>query len=125
MILDTNALSDLAKGSADLESLIKSGGPYFLPVPVLGEYRYGLIYSTKRRQLESWLSLAEFCFTVLPTTAMTAICYADTRSKLKELGSPIPEADLWIAALAIEHDLAIISKDRHYDVVPGVRRVEW
>lgn len=125
MILDTNALSDLAKGSAAVNQLLMLGGPHHLPVPVLGEYRYGLIFSSKRAQLESWLSIAELRFPVLPTTATTAIHYANIRAELKSRGTPIPEADLWIAALAIEHDFPILSRDRHYDVVPGIQRIEW
>ena len=38
---------------------------------------------------------------------------------------PIPENDIWIAALAIQHGLAVASRDAHFDHVKGPKRVSW
>ena len=40
-------------------------------------------------------------------------------------GQPIPENDLWIAALARQHRLPILSNDAHFDQVSGVKRLGW
>ena len=40
-------------------------------------------------------------------------------------GRPIPENDVWIAALARQHELPIVSRDEHFDDVPGVERLAW
>lgn len=42
--------------------------------------------------------------------------------QLKRAGRPVPDNHLWIAALAIEHDLALIARDRHFDKLPQLRR---
>ena len=42
--------------------------------------------------------------------------------QLKRAGTPIPDNDLWIAALAMEHDLALVTRDRHFDKVPQLRQ---
>lgn len=44
---------------------------------------------------------------------------------LKRAGQPIPGNDVWIAALGRQHALPILSLDRHFDLVAGVRRISW
>jgi predicted nucleic acid-binding protein len=51
--------------------------------------------------------------------------YAEVRRQLKKAGTPIPANDCWIAALAKEHRLPIVSRDKHFDAVKGVRRISW
>jgi len=55
----------------------------------------------------------------------TAAEYAAIRSELKQVGRPIPANDVWIAALCRQHKLPVLSKDRHFDRVKGLRRVQW
>jgi len=42
--------------------------------------------------------------------------------KLPAVGTPIPDNDLWIAAMSLEHDLALVTRDRHFDRIPQVLR---
>jgi tRNA(fMet)-specific endonuclease VapC len=55
----------------------------------------------------------------------TARVYADVRRELKIASRPIPENDIWIAALARQHGLDIVSKDDHFEHVNGVTRFSW
>ena len=48
---------------------------------------------------------------------------AEIRLELKRLGSPVPPNDAWIAALARQHGLAVLSNDGRFDSVRGVRRI--
>lgn len=125
MIIDTNALSDLAQGVHSIAQVLRKESSHSIPANVLGEFRYGLALSKHHKVLETWLDRQERIFPVLEITASTARHYASIRSELKRRGKPIPEADLWIAALALEHDLSILSHDTHFDLVPGVSRVDW
>ena len=63
--------------------------------------------------------------TVLAIDSTTASHYAQVRQELKLAGTPIPANDLWIAALARQHRGAVLSRDRHFDVVKGLQRVAW
>jgi tRNA(fMet)-specific endonuclease VapC len=47
------------------------------------------------------------------------------RVELKSAGTPIPSNDVWIAALCRQHRLPLLSRDRHFDGVPGIRRLAW
>jgi tRNA(fMet)-specific endonuclease VapC len=62
---------------------------------------------------------------VLEISADTAAVYAEIRQALKARATPIPSNDVWIAALARQHSLSILSDDAHFDKVPGIRRVCW
>ena len=62
---------------------------------------------------------------MLALTESTATVYAHVRTALKRLDTPIPANDAWIAAMALQHDLPILTRDEHFDAVPGVRRDSW
>jgi tRNA(fMet)-specific endonuclease VapC len=64
-------------------------------------------------------------FDLLSVTEETAIAYAALRTTLKRSRRPIPANDAWIAALALQHRLPILSRDEHFDVVPGLKRRSW
>lgn len=55
----------------------------------------------------------------------TASQYAEVRDELKRSGRPIPGNDLWIAALGRRHAMPLVSRDRHFDFVPGLKRPNW
>lgn len=125
MILDTNAFSAFAEGDEALLSRIEDSLQLFLPVIVLGEFRFGISVSRYRRTHEVWLRGVLDDFTVLPVLGSTTEWYAGVRRDLKDSGTPIPANDVWIAALCREHGLPVASRDRHFDCVPGLRRVGW
>jgi predicted nucleic acid-binding protein len=62
---------------------------------------------------------------VLPLTEGTANAYAVVRLAVKQKGTPIPANDAWIAAIALEHGLPVLSRDTHFDSVPRVKRQSW
>ncbi|HVH85614.1 MAG TPA: PIN domain-containing protein, partial [Terriglobales bacterium] len=63
--------------------------------------------------------------TVLDVNEATTHYYAAIYLELKQAGKPIPTNDLWIAALCRQHALPILTRDRHFDAVRGIRRIEW
>ena len=123
MILDTNALSAFAEGDQHVrEAIARADGP-FLPVIVVGEYRFGLLSSRDREKRLSWLSELMRHWTVLEISTETTLHYADIRRQLKDAATPIPSNDTWIAALARQHRLAVLTNDAHFDFVRGVECV--
>ena len=125
MILDTNALSAFADGDAALGEIVREQPRAAVPVIVLGEFRYGISESRYREAYEGWLEANLPAFEILPVTAETADAYALLRADLKHSGRPIPANDAWIAALALQHGLPLLSRDRHFDAVTGLRRLDW
>lgn len=125
MILDTNAVSALFVGDPRLEKVLAVASRHELPVVVVGEYRYGLARSRAKRTLQRLLDELIEQSTILPVTLATTHAYASVRDGLRAKGTPIPENDVWISALALEHGLEIVSRDTDFDQVEGVRRRGW
>ena len=125
MILDTNAVSDLLAGNPGLKTLLEHSEKHHLPVIVIGEYRFGLMASRKGEILARLVDRLEEESFVLSPDRSTARHYAAIRHELKRKGRPIPENDIWIAALARQHHLEIASNDEHFDHVDGVDRLSW
>lgn len=125
MILDTNALSAMAENDPGIDGLLLKAEQLAVPAIVLGEYLHGIGQSRHRDKYEHWLEGVLRDVRLLPVEARTAREYAAIRTELKRSGRPIPANDLWIAALAREHAMPVISRDRHFDCVPRLQRVVW
>ena len=127
MILDTHALSALAGLDQNLINQLSTAPRLCTTLISLGEYSYGLTGCTPkcRKQLQAWLDAFLERAEVLTPNNRTIEPYASVRAELKNAGTPIPTNDCWIAALARQHRLPLVSKDRHFDKVAGITRIEW
>jgi predicted nucleic acid-binding protein len=125
VILDTNALSAFADGDPEVGAVLRREARAALPVIVLGEFRYGIAESRHRVAYEGWLETHLQHFEILDVTTETTVVYAKLRVALRRSGRPIPANDAWIAALALQHRLPVLSRDRHFDAVPGLERKGW
>jgi len=125
VILDTNALSAFVDGDDGVGDVLRRQSRAAIPVIVLGEFRYGIAESRHQAAYESWLDSQLPHFDILAVTDETTIAYAALRVALKRSGRPIPANDAWIAALALQHRIPILSRDHHFDVVPGLERRGW
>jgi len=125
MILDTNAVSALLAGDEELAAVLDSDERHHLPVIVIGEYRYGLLRSKYRQRLEPVLATLIRESIPLAIDLETTNHYARVRDELRSKGRPIPENDVWIAALARQHAEPVVSRDEHFDAVDGLVRHSW
>ncbi len=125
MILDTNAVSAIVDGRPEIKPVVEGAQVMAVPVIALGEYRFGVALSSRMALYRQWLvdHLAEY--RVLAVTEETSHYYADLRVELKRDGKPIPSNDIWIAALCRQHGFPVLSRDKHFDLVRGLRRVTW
>jgi len=125
MILDTNALSAFVAQDAALLRVIRHTPELTLPVIVVGEYRFGISQSRHRADYEAWLERDLNLFSILSIVEETTRHYAAIRLELKRKGLPVPANDAWIAALARQHRLAIVSRHTHFDAVHDLERIDW
>lgn len=115
----------MADNVADAVGVFNSAEQIAVPVIVLGEFRFGAAQSRKRQAYENWLVKLISAALVLHIDEQTTTHYAAIRFELKQIGRPIPSNDFWIAALCRQHSLPLLSRDRHFDLVPGINRVAW
>jgi tRNA(fMet)-specific endonuclease VapC len=122
--LDTNRLVDLFRGDAKLARRLEVCEEVWLPLIVLAEIKAGFYGGSQQHRNEVLLQrfLAKATVGVLLPGRETAEQYARLFVQLKRAGTPIPDNDLWIAALVLEHDLILITRDRHFNRVPQLLR---
>jgi len=125
LILDTNALSAIAEGEPGVANIFARARLVAIPVIVLGEYRYGIARSRHEREYERWLEEMVSISRVLEIDEETALWYARLCGQLKDAGTPIPSNDAWIGALCRQHALPLLSRDGHFDLIKGLRRLDW
>ena len=125
MILDTNAVSAFADGDPEVLRVASGVTTFSLPAVVLGEFRFGIARSRHRNRYVAWLEDFISASTVLVIDEETSRHYADLRESLRVTGRPIPSNDTWIAALAIQHRLPVLSRDEHLHGIEGVRAIAW
>jgi predicted nucleic acid-binding protein len=125
VILDTNAISALFAGDPALGGILAGHDRHHLPLIVIGEYRYGLLRSRNRSRLSRLLDLLIRESFVLSVLEETTAHYAQVREELRRAARPIPENDVWIAALARQHGQPIVSRDDHFDGITDLQRLSW
>ena len=75
--------------------------------------------------MEAWLESVEIACVTLVVDEATAMHYAHLRRALDGAHGLVPYHDIWIGALALQHNLEVVSLDAHFDRMPGVRRIGW
>lgn len=123
--LDTNRYVDLCKGVGETAELVATAEAVFLPFVVLAELRAG--FALGRRGAENERVLRRFLLKpdveVLYADEQTTHHYASVFRQLRRQGTPIPTNDVWVAALALQHGLALHDRDKHFDQLPQLVRV--
>ncbi len=124
ILLDTNAYSDWRRRNQWNESISRAG-LVMIPTIVLGEFRAGFKYPTRGEENDR--RLAEFLedpmVRVLKVAESTSRSFAPPKHFLRKSGTPIPENDIWIAALAVEHLVPVVTSDAHFNHLPQVARI--
>ncbi len=125
LLLDTNsAIARISEDEAITAVLDRAPG-VCVPYVVLGELYYGAYRSARVEQ--NLVQVREFARgrTILYANRETVRTYGETKQRLKSKGRPIPENDIWIAALALQHGLSVITRDKHFGEVKGLAVVSW
>ena len=120
--LDTNAYSDFLRGVPVRVEIVRRAPRIFIPLIVLGELRAG--FAAGSREEANLATLRQFLasprVTVLLPDDATAEHYARIFLQLRQSVAAIPTNDLWIAALALQHVVALCSSDAHFQRVAGL-----
>ena len=118
--LDTNRITDLFRGDEELAEQLGLCDEVWIPLIVLGEVKAGFQGGTQQRRNEILLRrlLAKSTVDVLLPDRETAEHYGRLFVQLKRAGTPIPDNDLWIGALVLQHNLVLATRDSHFDRIP-------
>jgi tRNA(fMet)-specific endonuclease VapC len=124
-LLDTNIVIALfAREAAVLEQLSNAEAT-LIPSIAVGELYYGARKSARWEANLARLDALVSTVPILPCDTLTARRYGQIKDQLRRQGQPIPENDIWIAALALEHALTLVTRDAHLSQVMGLSVVAW
>jgi tRNA(fMet)-specific endonuclease VapC len=62
---------------------------------------------------------------ILGCNVDTARWYGRIAAQLKTIGRPIPQNDIWIAAIARQYELTMLTRDKHFENVDGLVVESW
>jgi len=120
-LIDTNVIIKLFNNDKTAVKLFNEAIDIAIPVTVVGELFYGAYKSSKtEKNLKVLLDfLSEY--PVLYVDGNTAAIYGEIKNELAKKGSPIPENDIWIAAIAKSSARELITFDGHFSKINGLR----
>lgn len=124
-LLDTNIIVALFKDDENVRTQIATSSDVFVPAIALGELFYGAQHSA--RVQKNMNQVREFAANsaVLSIELATAEHYGQIKNELKTKGHPLPENDVWIAAIAQQHSLTVVTRDQHFKEIDGLLLEEW
>lgn len=125
VVVDTNAYVDVCKRADDAVRVAQTAERILLPFVVVAELRAGFQAGTRAPQNERVLTRFRASPRVVTVYADedTTRLYARVWAELRRAGTPIPTHDVWIAAVALQHDAVLFTRDRHFEHIPELARI--
>jgi len=124
-LLDTNIIIALFADEAVVKNNLAQTDEVFIPSPAIGELCYGARKSGRPQENLARVDELIANSTVLGCDAETARQYSEVKNKLRLKGRPLPENDIWIAALALQHGLIVVTRDAHFQEVENLQTIAW
>lgn len=124
-LLDTNIIISLFAKDPRIHNRIANAVEVFIPCIALGELYFGACKSVKIHENTDRIDEFALNNTILSCNTETAKSYGKIKNQLKEKGQPIPENDIWIAAIAHQYVLTLVTDDVHFDAITDLKVERW
>jgi tRNA(fMet)-specific endonuclease VapC len=124
-LLDTNIIIALFANETSVQQRLAEASEVFVPSIVVGELYYGAYKSARIEANLARLDTFVASNTILPCDAAMARQYGAIKNTLRAKGRPIPENDIWIAAVALQYHLTLVARDGHFQAVDGLVVEQW
>ena len=122
VLIDTNIYIEFLRGDENINNILSSADFIAFSVISIGEILAGFkILGDEKKYLNE---LDEFLYSprliIYDIDSETSEFYAKIYNELRIAGNPIPTNDMWIAALALQHGIKLLTNDRHFTKVAGL-----
>jgi len=122
VLIDTNIYIEFLRGNENINNILSSADFIAFSVISIGEILAGFkIWSDEKKYLNE---LDEFLYSprliIYDIDSETSEFYAKIYNELRIAGNPVPTNDMWIAALALQHGIKLLTNDRHFTKVAGL-----
>lgn len=120
-LFDTNIIIALFAKDPRVHELLTKAEEIFIPCIAIGELYFGAYKSSRVKENIDRINEFSMSNTVLGCNSDTAEKYGKIKNNLKEKGQPIPENDIWIAAISQQYKLTLLTRDPHFDVIESLQ----
>jgi tRNA(fMet)-specific endonuclease VapC len=124
-LLDTNVVIAFFGGEQTVIDHFDQADEVLLPSVVIGELDFGARKSGRTRHNLARVDDLTARVAVLDCDTDTAHHYGAIKNALRLKGRPIPDNDIWIAAVAVQYDLTLVTRDGHFAEVAGLSIETW
>jgi tRNA(fMet)-specific endonuclease VapC len=124
-LLDTNIVIALFAGDKAVEAKVRNTADVALAPPIIGELYFGAQKSGKVTENLQRINMLIEEHILFSCDLETAQWYGIIKDRLRRKGTPIPNNDIWIAALAMQHDLTLVTRDSHFDEIESLQTEYW
>ena len=124
-LLDTNVVIALFAGDLMVQEKVRNAEYIVAAPPVIGELCFGAQKSNKVTENLHKIDIFVQQSIVFPCDLETAQWYGIIKDRLRRKGRPIPNNDIWIAAIALQYDLILVTRDSHFDEVESLQTEYW
>ena len=124
-LLDTNIVIAIFSNDKSVMEPLEMAEEVFVPIIVLGELYFGAQKSKKVGRNLTRINEFAQSSSVLICDTETSRQYGEIKNFLRAKGRPIPENDIWIAAIAKQHELTLISRDDHFKEIEDFLTSTW
>ena len=124
-LLDTNIVIALFAGEQSVMDHLKDANEVYIPSIVIGELYYGAKKSSQASKNLQRIETFIASNIILACDSVTAFHYGNIKEQLRQKGKPIPENDIWIAAIALQFKSILVSRDEHFSAVQGLPVECW
>ena len=112
-------------GDLAIQERMLNGDNLFLASPALGELYYGAQNSDKVTENLHRINIFVENHIFLSCDLETAQWFGIIKNRLRRKGRLIPDNDIWIAAIAMQHELILVTRDAHFDEVESLQTERW
>lgn len=124
-LLDTNIIIALFANDKDVIKELKNNTDIAIPSIVIGELFYGVYNLTKQEENIAKVFKLISKSKIISCDEITANNYGQIKKLLKTQGNPIPENDIWIAGIVQQHDMTLVTRDKHFEKIKSINVVKW
>lgn len=125
LLLDSNFIVALFGQDPGAQAALLAAERVLVPSIVLGELYYGAQKSGRKAVNVARVDRFAGAIEVLLPDVESARQYGAIRDALRRQGRPIPDNDIWVAAIARQHGLTLITRDAHFREVEGLALQGW
>ncbi len=124
-LIDTNIAIALFAGDEIVKEKVRNAEFIAVAPTIIGELWYGAQKSQQVIQNLRKIDILANDSKFFRYDLETAQFYGIIKERLERKGTLIPDNDIWIAAIALQHNLILVTRYTHFDEIESLQTERW